>query len=571
MAAAALPSAPMRIRLQPKQDKLATLLMATGPDVPTVIGAGGAKGGGKSAGARNIALTIAVELGDKYPGLTLTIVRRVARHLRDNHIQPLFRTYPDLLRFWRATDSELQLPNGSRILFRSAETDADVERQFTGGFESAIIIVDEAQQFSERELAAFQMAARWTQPGSQGGAAAGLAKLLLLFNPGGIGGPYIRRIFWTREYTPQERAGYYAFIHIFGWDNYEWFRGQVDIGEEQFYQMPGNCGGGNNHAQRCCRFHMFISETSEGKKYDSFPPAIRAGFLLGSFDHFEGQYFAGAWESSCIVPASTVSRLIQPWWTRWMATDWGWAGPPRPHYAVNLWFAIGKLAPSALEEKLGIESEWPLDVVIVYRERHACLTPEPQFAQQVVDATPMVERSEIGRHFVDGSMFATDRKSDNTTADLMRPIFERAGFPQMVPADKDRIGGWRQLYNALLRTAKARRAPVVEEPDGPLLMVSAECPEVARAIPRLICDEDRPEDVLKTEAIEDDYGDTLRYGYKSMQEAQWEAPREVRRQELYQSFEERGRTEENMSNMAMALRRFDESERSRHKRVKRRR
>lgn len=540
----------MEIHLQPKQWKLLNLLQATGKRVPTIIGGGGAKGGGKSAGARNIAILLASLLGDKYKGLVITVVRRVAADLRDNHINPLFKAYPELLKYWRAGDHDLVMPNGARIIFRSAETHDDVKRKFLGGFESAIIIVDEAQQFTQEELQWIQAAARWTDGK---GIPEGLCKLLLLFNPGGPGSPYIRRIFWTHEYEPNENAKDYAFVHVFGWDNYEWFRGQVDLTEEEFYKIPGVCNEGNGgDGCRCCRFHMFISQTSEGRKYNAFPASIRAGYLLGSFDNFEGQYFAGAWDGSlCVISHPLAESLRQPWWTHWMSMDWGWSGPPRPHYSVNLWWAIGKLAPSVLMEKLGIVSEYPLDVIIIYRARHACLTPEEQWAQQIVDATPEKERRVIARHFVDGAVFSTDRRSANTTADLMRPALAQAELPTLEPADKDRIGGWRQLYNALVRTCNARRSAVREDLDGPLLLVSAEVPGLIKGLPMLICDEDRPEDVLKTEAIEDDYADCARYGYKSMLEAQWQAPRDIRAKQVYDSIQGNGADVMTARHMAM--------------------
>ena len=543
------------IHLQPKQRKIFDLLEATGKRVPTVIGGGGAKGGGKSGGARSIALTLASMLGDKYKGLVITIVRRVAQDLRDNHITKLFQEHPELEKYWSATPHDLVMPNGARIIFRSAETIEDVRKRFLGGFESAIIIVDEAQQFSGEELQWIQAAARWT---SNKGIPRGFCKLLLLFNPGGAGAPYLRRVFWTHQFESNEIAADFAFVHVFGWDNYEWFRGQVDVSEEDFYRIPSVCHEGTGTPEcRCCRFHIFITQTSEGRKYNAFPPSMRAGYLLGSFDHFEGQYFAGAWdEQHCVISQPLAENLIQPWWTHWMSMDWGWAGPPKPHYSVNLWWAVGKLPPSVLSERLGVLSEWPLDVAIVYRARHACLTPEEQWSQQIVDATPQKERRVIARHFVDGAVFSTDRRSDNTIADLMRPALEDGGFPRMEAADKDRIGGWRQLYNAFVRTCNARTSRVTSPLDGPLLLISAECSELVKGLPLLTCDEDRPEDVLKTEAIEDDYADACRYGYKSMLEAQWQAPRDIRAKQLYDSIQ--GEDADTMTARAMAMLKFNQ-------------
>jgi hypothetical protein len=137
----------------------------------------------------------------------------------------------------------------------------------------------------------------------------------------------------------------------------------------------------------------------------------------------------------------------------------------------------------------------------------------------------------------------------------MRPALRDARLPDLEMADKDRIGGWRQLYNALVRTCNARKQKVAHALDGPILLVSAECAELVKAIPQLICDEDRPEDILKTECIEDDYCDTFRYGYKSMLNAQWQAPREVRARELLDSIP--GDDGEAATRRAMAMRQFN--------------
>lgn len=568
----------MKIHHQPKQGKLYDLLCATGRKVATTIGFGGAKGGGKSAGADDCAIELAGVLGPKYPGLKITIVRRVYDDLKKNHIDPILANYPELREYYRAGDKEIVFDSHAKIIFAYAETKEDVKRKFLGGFESGFIFVDEAQQFDQEELQWIHAACRWTN--RKFGIPEGLCKTVLLFNPGGVGSTYIRRIFWTKEYEGEEKAYSFAFMHVFGWDNYEWFRGQVDIDEIEFYRIPSYCQNDvYDENTRCCRAHIFITQTSEGRKYNAFPPSIRAGYLWGSFDHFEGQYFAGAWDQSkCVISTAATARIVQPWWTHWMSLDWGWAGPPRPHYSVCLWFAIGKLAPSALWENLRIQSDYPLDVVVVYRAMHACLTPEPELARQIVSLTPKAERDVMARFFVDGSVFSKDRRSENTTADLMQPIIIEAGMPSFVAADKDRVGGWRQLYNAFLRTCKARSAPVEEEQEGPLMFISAECVDLCSSVPKVICDvEKNPHDVLKTESIEDDYLDDLRYGYKSMQNAQWEAPIEVRRRELYDSYDVRhasetaGGPDETMTNVAMALRRFDSDERNRYKRVKRRR
>ena len=549
----------MKIRLQPKQDMVCELMQATGPNAATVIGAGGAKGSGKSAGARNIAITLAMELGSKYPGIVITLVRRVAADLRDNHIEPMFRQHPELRAHWRATDHDLILPNRARILFRSAETADDVQKRFLGGFESAIIIVDEAQQFTQKELQWIQTAARWT---SEAGIPEGLCKALFLFNPGGPGSAYIRRIFWLKQYEGKEQPKSFAFIHMFGWDNYEWFRGQVELTEKEFYRLDSET-----------RFEMFISQTSEGRKYDAFPMSIRAGYLLGSFDHFEGQYFAGAWdERLCVVDRAAVERIVKPWWTRWMAQDWGFGD-----HDCHIWLATGKLSPSEWVEHFGGHTDSAIDICVIYREQVISDRAEADLAMDIVNKTPQHERRTIQRFFLSQDAFGQRSRQfgANTVGQQFTEILTRHGLPAPEPADQDRVNGWRFMYNCF-RQANLRGTNFDEEraSQGPACFVSTECPNVIESIPMAVRDDRKPEDVMRVEgALWEDVTDAVRYGLKSIQDVQWEAPYEVRRKQVYDTYdapvEERSISQ--MTTLHMKMLMFDAEERARHKRHRTRR
>lgn len=559
---AASPTLAINIRLQPKQARVLALLEATG-NCPVWIGAGGAKGGGKSKTIRSVALLLALKYGDRYPGMVVTIVRRVSRDLADNHIEPLKRDYPDLMReCWRGDDSQIVLPNGAIIAFRYAENEADVTRKFLGGYESMFILVDEAQQFSEGELNNIKSAARWTESRG-GGVPKGFSKIALFFNPGGIGSGFIRRIFWLRQYIGKERADHYVFVHVFGFDNYEWFRGQVDISENQFYGSPDGtmppmierCGLGDQDtaaaredATTCCRFHTFIEFTSEGQKYNAFPPAMRPGYLLGSFDHFAGQYFAGVWdESKVVITAVVAERIVRTWWTHWIAQDWGFTD-----HAATTWAATGKMAPVDFEEVFGVRPEFGIDVVVVKREYVVAQVGETEYAQGVADRTMDWEKRVIKDAFLSKDAWNV-RGSQNTVADLIGPVFRRNGLPQVEQADQDREGGWRLIWNCLKQTCSMRSVSPAYTPGIPMLLVSAECVELISAMPLLISDPKKPNDVLKMTTITEDISDSLRYLLKSKLSPKTEAPREVR-------FAEATRGMVHPNQVAMAARLFADRE-----------
>jgi len=141
---------------------------------------------------------------------------------------------------------------------------------------------------------------------------------------------------------------------------------------------------------------------------------------MGSFDSFAGQYFAGVWdESKCILSMTETEQLIQPWWTRWTATDWGFA-----HHAVHLWFTSGKLSPEVFASLFGGSSEWPIDVVVVYRELVVNETAEGDLATMMVERTPGDERKFIQREFLSPDAWAK-RGSANTVAEQFEDAFRR--------------------------------------------------------------------------------------------------------------------------------------------------
>ena len=545
----------MQIHLQPKQEQLYDLLTATGPTVATIIGDGGAKGGGKSQGVDNCALLLAGELGNEYPGLKITIVRRVFADLKENHIDKMLDRYPELNNVYTDKDG-LQFKNGAKIQFAYAETAGDVERKFRGGFESAFIFVDEAQQFTERELQDIQMACRWTKAST--GLPPGFCKLVLLFNPGGKSADYIRRIFWTRKYLDNEFPHSYAFIHCFGWDNYEWFRGQVDIDEDSFYEIDSMCMRDEAEGA-CCRFHLFITQTSEGRKYNAFPAAIRSGYLLGNFDHFEGQYFAGAWDQEkCVITQQMAQEIIQPWWTRWMAQDWGFGD-----HDSHGWYASGKLSPTQWMQYFGGYTEWPMDVVIRYREQLVQNRAEGDLAMDIVQATPQMERKQIRRFFLSQDAFGQRAKQSgsHTVGQQFTDIMHRHGLPAPEPALQERVNGWRFMYTCLWQ-ANLRNTNIDKEraEQGPAFFVTTECPQAISCIPMAIRDEDNLDDVERIAgAVWEDVTDEIRYGLASMLMPRGKAPKDVRARELYESIQ--GEVPEDvMTQRAMAMRQFQANE-----------
>lgn len=496
------------VSLQPKQHQLLDHLEATGADVPTWLGYGGALGGGKSAAIRRIML---VRRG-LYPATNGVIIRRVYDDLKKNHIDQFWLEYPELQQYYKSSDHEINLPNLSKIQFMYAETFAEVQRKFTGN-EFFDIFVDQAEQFSEQELRTIKTRNRWP------GRTIGECKMSLYFNPGGVGTEFLRRVFWLKQYKSGERPTDFSFIQAYGWDNYQWFRG-LGLSEREFYLLSNEE-----------RFELFIERTQYGRELNALPKGLRAGHLLGSFDHFAGQYFAGVWdESATVLSADETEQLIQPWWTRWTSTDWGFA-----HHACHLWYATGKVGPLEFKRLFGIAIPIPVEVVVVYREVVVNETAEVDLAHMLVERSGS---EKMQRNFLSPDAFAK-KGNANTVAQQLEDVYEANGLPRPESADNDRIGGWRLMYKGFHQTSSLRAGGEITREmceAGPLLFVSGYCPEVIAAIPMLIRDEDELEDVMKAETIADDVADSFRYGYKTMLSPRRE-PRDLRARKVWETQE----------------------------------
>ncbi len=544
--------------LQPKQEQLGRLFYKTGLTAATNIGGGGARAGGKSGGLRRIML----DRRFHRPGTAGCIVRRVWEDLRRNHVDPYMIEHPELRDCWRASERRFILPNGSTIEFMYAENQQEVDQKFWGP-QFYDLFVDQAEQFSEQELVTMKTANRWPETGL------GECKMGLFFNPGGIGTEYLRRVYAQKRFHGSESSTDYEFVHLFGWDNFVWFSG-TGLNAKQFYALPGMCKRAEGVAPEfmCCRFHLFINRTAEGRKLNALPPSLRAGHLMGSFDSFAGQYYAGVWdESKLILTRQQEETLIQPWWNRWMGQDHGFV-----HHAAVGWAASGKVSPKLFYDVFKVEIPQAVDVVVIYRCDARQETEEGEYIRIQVAQMPKSELKMIKRYFVGWSPDVTARNSSgHAVKDTMNEELRRAGLPWLEEADDGRVAGWRFLYAMMKKTSDVlggRMNPTREDDDfedeeksggyslkTPLLFISADCTDVIESIPMLVRDNKHPgraEDVLKMPTKADDVGDMARYLLKSMMNPRGQAPLEVRRTEYV---EELGNV--SMTSKSIALMNWD--------------
>jgi phage terminase large subunit len=519
------------LTLQPKQAELLEAILDRRRSAATIIGYGGSRGCAKSEAVRRCALILTEQ-----PGVIVWIIRRVWDDLNKDHVLPLFAQFPELAQWYRAQNRELRRPNGSSIFFIHAGDSGRSKRKARGP-QAHYIFLEQAEEFSQEEMEQLAGSNR------AAGVAPGYCKRIFTFNPGGIGTAYLRRVFWVKDYHDNEDRAAFHFIQGFGWDNFEWFRGLGTVSEHDFYNSP------EWDSDR--RYQVFIEQTDFGKSLNRLPQAQRIGELMGSFEHFSGQYYADVWEPSCtVLAADLVARIVQPWWRRWLATDWGFS-----HYSATGWFASGLLGADESAAYFGVRVAAPVRVLVMYRELVCNDVAEPDLARLIVSMTPQGERKEVREHYIGHDAWAK-RGSANTVVEQMEPILCREGLQRLQHADIDRVGGWRLLYNAWASARKFRKWPAGEvfteaKEDVPMFFVSAACPETVQAIPMLMCKNEDPTDVEKMAGeASDDIADMVRYGLKSYLRANPGVPDSVLAAETWERYQD-------PTQRAMAMRRLE--------------
>lgn len=506
----------LKITLQPKQRELLDIVLATGKDVPTKVGFGGSRGSAKSRAGRDIALLVAL----MHPNITVFIVCRNLAKAEENYTEKYRIERPALMKYYKSSPPpEFAFPpelGGSRIAFRYADNLNDIIGLGRGP-ECFLMIVEQAEAFTERELQELNTPNRWPE------AEPGAVKTIYLFNPGGPGTDYLRRVFYSREYKGTERPGDYKFLQAYGWLNWSWFANEgieVDgkpLTFDSFYQLDGDlpeCKDGkyddawlasipDNH-----RLKIFVTRTSEGRKMWGKPDAIRIGDLFGDFSKFEGQYFSGVWQPDKIVIRDSLCEdIIKPWFQCWLASDWGFA-----HDAATAWAATGKISPKEFKAYFGKEIAQPIDVVVVRRELVVSQTGEGDMADMIAKMTPENERKMMREYFLSPDAWQK-RGSANTIADQIENVMKMRGMPRPEKAADDRAGGWRLLWNCMKQTCSVLSDTPCLYPGGfPMLLISDECTGVAGAIPVLIRDPKNREDILKIDNVWDDIGDCFAGG-----------------------------------------------------------
>jgi phage terminase large subunit len=250
----------------------------------TFILIGGAAGGSKSRGIREIAH----EYGMTIPTYRMLLLRRTFAQLEENHLRDVQLEAPGLGADFVPSAKILRYPNGSTLRFGHCETVADAANYLSSEYD--LILFDELVTFEEVQFLLIASRARTTKPGV-------VPKVLAGTNPGGPQAHWVRSRFIDKttdveafpDYVPSE----WTFIPSKLEDN-----PYLDAGYE--------------------------------RKLLALPAELRKAYRDGDWDIFPGQYFAEWRRTKHVVVRSIPSSAV---WIR--AVDGGFVQP-----AAILWIAL---------------------------------------------------------------------------------------------------------------------------------------------------------------------------------------------------------------------------------------
>lgn len=362
------------------------------------IGFGGARGGGKSWAVRDKAKRLCL----RYGGIKVLIVRRTFPELLNNHIMPLQDTLPETVAVYNKSEKIFRFLNGSTIRFGHCNSDADLG-QYQGA-EYDIIFFDEATQLREMWIRKITACLR--------GANAFPKRVYYTCNPGGASHTYFKRLFIDKKYEQGEDPKDYTFIQSLVTDNAALMAAQPD----------------------------YI------RQLESLPEKLRAAWLYGRWDVFEGQFFedfraspdpvlcqrAGITTDQALVQRR-FTHVIKPFdiprgWNIMRSYDFGYNKP----------FSLGY---------------WAVDYDgVIYRilDVYGCTqtpdegvrwTPDEQFRYfaEIERQHPLLKGRKITESVADPAIW------DCSRGESIADTASRYGI-YFTPGDNERVAGWMQVH-----------------------------------------------------------------------------------------------------------------------------
>ena len=381
----------------------------------------------------------------KNPGTTAVVFRRSYGELEDTDIKEAQASYPEKLATYNAGRHEFRLINGSKILFRHCENEAD--RFKYSGIEIQFLYFDELTSFE-------QVIYDFLKTRLRAKKSLGVVPIVRsASNPGNIGHGWVKKMFVD--------AGPY-----------------MEIQEQRIYSEA-------LHKEKVIRTQYIPSLAMENPyitedyifELEQKPEALRESLLNGSWQSFEGMVFTEFCDAKEHYLDRTWTHVIEPFdipasWPRFFGFDHGFSRP----FSCG-WYAMG-----------------PDGCLYRYREWYGC---KPRQANVGIELTPVQiadgilerEQKEIEENIrilrvADPAIF--DKSRGDSVADQMAPGFMGRHHGVLFnKGDHARLPGKMQIHERLR----------FDENGRPKLQVFNTCKEFLRTFPTLPYSTKKPEDV----------------------------------------------------------------------------
>ena len=400
---------------------------------------GGAAGGGKTKAL----IMDALFRGLTWPNTTAVVFRRTYQELEDTDIKEALASYPQELAKYNAGRHEFKLVNGSKILFRHCEHEAD--RFNYSGIEIQFLYFDELTSFEQSVYDFLKTRLRAKK-------SLGVVPIVRsASNPGNIGHGWVKKMFVD--------AGPY-----------------MSIQEQQIYSET-------LHKTRVIRTQYIPALATENPfitddyifELEQKPEALRNALLHGDWDSFEGQVFVEFVNDEKHYRDRKWTHVIEPFdiplsWPRYMSFDHGYSRP----FSVG-WWAVD-----------------PEGRVYRYKEWYGCV---PRQANKGLEYTPVqiaegiTAREEDEREnnlsidrIADPAIF--DRSRGDSVADQMRPNQSHPGV-YFRRGDNTRLAGKMQVHERLR----------FDESGRPGMYIFSTCYDWIRTVPNLPYSQTKAEEV----------------------------------------------------------------------------
>ena len=422
----------------------------------------------------------------RYPGCYALILRRTMDDLRMSNI-PDFKHYvPEELYKFNESLAIASFINGAKLFFSHMTnfSQKDLEGYLSASF--PVIFIDECGAFPG-EVWTFMQSRNRVNPQCQPDSEGNLPRPTMLGACNPIGAHWGWYLAQFREKKPDElpegsrkdKYGRWWSRRGADWrleyDPFEW-----DYVHSTIMDNP----------------HMLAKDPDIVARLNALPAGQREKLLDGYMDSMVGQYF------DCFDPSYDVINLRddpeaiiwQYWQPRWLGWDWG-----RAHWNAVYWFT------KAMVRRAGGEYK---EKTVCYREYVDRGRDYVEMAEVVAKLTRMglpgateEERREkkgcdYRTAYFSHEKFAKQMEAEAPAAKLSKYLMDK-GLAGVSRGTTDRVGRASLAYHMI----KRRELVIVDS-----------CPEIIRAIPQCVRDEDNLEDVLKVETKADDCYDGFTLG-----------------------------------------------------------